>query len=123
MLSSGPDANLPLSVSLFLDLFQFCGVLDLPVPTVRAPRSLPIDQDALDRRVDFIDEAPLLVPAGEIARRRSEIELRADLARQIDDLRRQLDEVTADNTWLAAEMSTLPVTVVRRLFRRKPSRR
>jgi SAM-dependent methyltransferase len=123
MLSNRLDADLAPSMSLFLDLFQFCGVVDLVATRVPSTWAGTIDRDALDRRVAAVDTVPLLVPAGELARRRSEVDARAQLVRQIDELQRQLDEVTADNAWFASELSTPPVTAVRRILRRRPSRK
>ena len=104
--------DLPWATSLYLDLFQFCGVADTGAANVETTALRTLDHRALARRVAEIDASALIVAPGEIARRKAEQER----------LARQISALEADNAWLNAELANPAVTALRKLLRRPPSR-
>lgn len=113
------DPALPLTTSMFLDLFQYCGVCDVDAEGELTVRAVPPDPDAIERRLAALDTEPALFPAGEFSRRRSTSESH-DI--RLDELQAQIDALTADNAWLTAELSAPAVKTVRRVLRRRSSR-
>jgi SAM-dependent methyltransferase len=113
---TGPHVDdLPWATSLYLDLFQFCGVVETGTETVETTAPRMLDPRALDRRVAEIDASAMIVAPGELARRNAEL---ADAER----LARHVSVLEADNAWLNAELANPAVTALRKLLRRPRSR-